>query len=339
MSMSYHTRRNIRRLLVTLLTLLVVGILAAVCTVLWFQRYMVYTRDGAKLDFSLNMELQDGSVAQPPEELPNVDVYYNEGENLLTPVTTELTKIEGYHITAEMLMKKIDQVREAILQLPAGTTVMLDMKSEWGICYYESSIARISDDVDMKKLNMLLETMRMRGLYLVARIPAFKDYYYAKSHQSHGIYVTGKKYLYAESDRIYWLNPASEGALMYLVQLVSELKGLGFNEVVFHGFRFPDTTEIHFSGDRQQTLAEAAALLAKTCTTDKFAVSFEVTAPTLPLPEGRCRLYMSGVSAAQAAAIAAQTGIEDTAAKLVFVTDLRDTRFDPYSVMRQLKLG
>ena len=37
-----------------------------------------------------------------------------------------------------------------------------------------------------------------------------------------------------------------------------------------------------------------------------------------------------------AKAVAEQSTVEDTAVKLVFVTELLDTRFDPYSVLRPL---
>ena len=47
-------------------------------------------------------------------------------------------------------------------------------------------------------------------------------------------------------------------------------------------------------------------------------------------------LYLSGVSAADAATLAAQLGLADPEVRLVFLTDLMDTRFDAFGVMRPL---
>ena len=54
------------------------------------------------------------------------------------------------------------------------------------------------------------------------------------------------------------------------------------------------------------------------------------------MPEGRSRMYLTGMDAAQAASAAQNSGIADTAVKLVFLTELHDTRFNVYSVLRPL---
>ena len=46
--------------------------------------------------------------------------------------------------------------------------------------------------------------------------------------------------------------------------------------------------------------------------------------------------YSSFLRSTTAAAMAENSGVEDTAVKLVFITELHDTRFDVYSVLRPL---
>ena len=107
-------------------------------------------------------------------------------------------------------------------------------------------------------------------------------------------------------------------------------------EVVFDEFRFPDTDNLKFEGDRDQALADAAKTLVASCATDNFAVSF-VGESTFPLPQGRARLYVTSALAAEADAIAQQTGLENPSISLVFLTEIHDTRFDAYSVLRPLE--
>jgi len=134
----------------------------------------------------------------------------------------------------------------------------------------------------------------------------------------------------------YWLNPLAEGTVSYLVRTVAELRTLGFDEVVFSDFRFPDTQSIEFSGDRQEAINQAAADLVMNCTTETFAVSFLTNSLSLQLPEGRSRLYLTGVAAADAAALAQQVTAADPAAQVVFLADSHDTRYDAYSILRPI---
>ena len=133
----------------------------------------------------------------------------------------------------------------------------------------------------------------------------------------------------------YWFNPASTGTLNFLVQIVTELRTMGFDEVVFSDFRFPNTEKIKFTGDKTQALNEAAQTLVRSCATDSFAVSFVGTHFTLP--EGRCRIYLENVAATEISSVAASLALDNAAAQLVFLTDTLDTRYTAYSVLRPLE--
>ena len=183
----------------------------------------------------------------------------------------------------------------------------------------------------------LIRQLSDKGVYLIARLPAFRDYQYGLAHDEDGLFVESGRYLWADENYCYWLNPTRQGTLAYLVQIVTELRNLGFDEVVFDEFRFPDTNKIKFTKDKTEAITNAATMLVNTCTTDSFAVSFVGTTPTFPLPAGRSRLYLTNSSAADAATMAQQTGLEDPAVRLVFLTENHDTRFDAYSVLRPLE--
>jgi len=90
-----------------------------------------------------------------------------------------------------------------------------------------------------------------------------------------------------------------------------------------------------FNGDKTQALTTAASALVTTCATDRFAVSFTGSSG-FTLPEGRSRVYLENVDAANAADRAQQTGVADTDIRVVFITDMHDTRFDAFGVLRPL---
>ena len=51
MNIPYRTQRMLKRVGTVLMAVLVVGVAAWLCWVVWLQRYVVYTSDGAELDF------------------------------------------------------------------------------------------------------------------------------------------------------------------------------------------------------------------------------------------------------------------------------------------------
>lgn len=330
----YRTRQTIKRVaLAALAVLLIVAVLLTVWFV-WLKRYVIYTQDGAKLDFSLGA-FAPGQVAVEPEQKETVSIYYNEGDNAVD-TSTELTQMTGYYIEAEALKEDISAVMAQVQQLSAGTPVMVDVKTIYGSFYYSSNVCdqRVSA-VDTQQMDALIAQLNSKDVYAIARLPALRDYYYGLHHVPDGLPLPGG-YLWMDDDSCYWLDPTSEGTVTYLVQIVTELKNLGFDEVVFYDFRFPDTQSIVFEADRDEALKTTAETLVKTCANDRFAVSFVGSDAAFPLPEGRSRLYLEHAVAADAASIAAQTGLPDPQIRLVFLTENHDTRFDAYSVLRPL---
>lgn len=333
MSIPYRTQRVLKR--ISVIVLAAVVILGAVwaCWMLWVQRYIVYTPDeGAKLDFSLP-PMQSGEVAVEPEEL-EISIYLNQGENAIN-TSTELTQLSGYYVEQSAL-KDLATVKSQIQSLEAGTAVMIDMKNIYGDFYYSSNVGTYrSSQVNAEEMDAIVSYLKRSGLYTIARIPAFRDYNYGLNNVPFGISHSSGAYLYMDDDGCYWLDPGSEGALSYLSQIITELKELGFDEVVLYDFCFPQTEKIQVSGDQTELLTNAANVLMSACATNSFALSFEKT-QEFTMPEGRTRMYLSGLEASEAAAAAENSGVPDKTINLVFLTELYDTRFNEYSVMRPL---
>lgn len=334
MSIPYRTQRALKRFIVTVLILVVAAALIWLCWLLWLNRFVIYTENGAVLDFERSAAELSGEPAVPPAEGEPISIYYNEGDDAVQ-TTTELVQLAGYYIDTAALQGDIELIKKQIRTLPAGTPVMIEVKNSFGAFYYHTGVSEhITDTLDPAKVDELLTFLDKSGMYTIARLPALRDYAYGLNHTRDGLPTAGG-YLWADEDYRYWLNPGSEGTLTYLISIANELKSLGFDEVVFFEFEFPKTSAIVFNGDKAKTLADAAQTLVTTCATGGFTVSFEGSDGFTP-PIGRSRVYRENAEPIDAANIAAASGVDDTAVKLVFVTNLYDTRFNEYGVLRPL---
>ncbi len=345
MIIPYRTQQTLRRLGVMALALALIALAVLLCWFLWLQRYVVYTDEGARLDFDISLEFPEGEVACPPQEKPTVEMVY--GEDLITgnDRDTQLQQFSGYYIDIAAMKEGLDTVRQQLALLPEGSTVMVDMKNVKGEFYYKTSLGHTATDVDLQDLADLLEEIKKEGHYLIARVPAFQEYHYflddERGRVPYGLPRDGGNgSLWLDTQfGCYWLNPASDGAVSYLISIAFELRQQGFQEVVFADFRFPNTDMISFSADRTAALNQAAATLVNTCSSENFAVSFVREKVDITLPQGRTRLYLKGATALDVAALAGQTGFADPKIQLVFLTELNDTRFDEYSVLRPLHMA
>lgn len=335
MNISYRTRRNLQRFGVIALVILLVATAVWLCWFMWLERFVVYTRDrGAVLDMTMDPHVQEGEIALPPE-IDEISVYYNEGDNAIN-TSKELTQLIGYYADATALAD-MAAVESYTQNLPTGTPVMLDVKDAKGRFFYSSAVSgERSGSVDALAMDALIEKLDKKGMYLIARLPALRDYSFGLNHTENGLFVSSGAYLWADDDYCYWLDPTKQGTVTYLVEIVTELKNLGFDEVVFDEYRFPDTDNLKFSGDRLEALNSTAKTLVTTCATNSFALSFVSGTTGFVLPEGRCRMYVEDAVAAQVAGIAAASGVADPTIYLVFLTEVHDTRFDAYSVLRPI---
>lgn len=339
MSIPYRTQQNLKRLALILLLLLVVGAIACGLWFIWLQRFVIYTRqDGAVLDFSLSQDVSAGQTATPPGEDMQVEIYYNEGENKVN-LSTDLAQLNGFYVTGSALASDPAGVWEQISALPAGTAVMLDLKSIRGLFYYSTSTGRpTSDTADIPGVDALIGKLKNSSYYAIARVPALRDREYGLNNTNEGLPVSGG-YLWMDEEGCYWLNPARQAIVSYLTDIATELRELGFDEVVFDDYYFPDTDSIIFNGDKTETLEKTAQTLVTSCATDTFAVSF-VSDGTWQAPEGRSRVYREDVNdAIKLMELTNSLTMENPESRLVLITNNLDTRFEVYGVMRPIELA
>lgn len=338
MMIPYRTRRRLHRVAMIVLAVCIFCALGVLCWSAWVERYIVYTRDGVVFDFNLDYHIAEGVPAVPPSSKEDeVSIYFNEGENALE-LTTELTQLKGYYITTSDIATDAAGMVTAVKGLGSGTAVMIELKGGKGSYYYSSGMAGATmADIDLNAADELVRTITKGDYYAIARVSAFQDYYFGLNYVDEGLpYAGGTGYLWMDDEGCYWLKPSSTTVLNHLIALVEELKGLGFDEVVFTDFCFPNTEKVTYKEDKAEAIAKAMEVLISNCNTSSFCVSFSVTDYTLAVPEGRSRLYLEKISAQSVAQVASQVVITQPEIRLVFVADTNDTRFDEYGVLRAI---
>lgn len=337
MLFSYRFRRFCGKMLRLLLVLLVLAVLALACWLLWLQRYVIYTADGVRLDFSLSA-IAPGQIALPPQTTEKTEILYEKPkeDQKQDPATALLT---GYYVEEEELYSDIPGLLARLKKLPAGTPVLLDVKNYRGYFYYSTSVGSATfGKVDVAAMDELLQWLGNSELYSIARLPALADYVYGAENPAAGLPVSSGA-LYFDEQKRYWLDPTKEDTLTYLIQTARELRSLGFDEVVFSDLRIPEAEKIVFAGDRQQAVSDAAQAIVSACATENFLVSFVAERADFPLPTDRSRLYLMNVAAADVAEQVALLPEGFKPGRLVFFADNTDNRYNAYGVLRPLSLA
>lgn len=335
MIFSYKTRQFLRRFAVLLLAVVLLTAVALLLGGIWLRRFIVYTPQGAVLNMALPTAAE-GQLAVRPDAM-TVPIVYPDTEQP-PQVQPGQQRLVGYYITAEQMQEDLAGLRQQIAQLPADTAIMLDVKNFWGYFYYSTSLGTGSDNFILAEIDSFIAELTRSELYVIARLPAFRDYEYGLNNIPSGL-ATSKGYLWTDEKGCYWLDPTDDGTLTYLIQITKELRSLGFDEVVFQDFYVPESNKIVFDADRKEAVEAAAATLVTSCATDSFAVSFVGYRPDLILPEGNCRLYLADVAAVDVADVLAQVTTADQTLKVVFFATTNDTRYDVCGTLRPLELA
>ena len=343
MSMTYRTRRRLQRFGVTALIVLVVLLIAWFCSVIWLQRYVVYSADGAQVDFELGDAGFAGVVATPPQAQGGVSIFYNEGSDAIE-ISKDLSP-NGYYVDYTMLLKSMDTLEAAVDLIPSGTPVMIELKSGYGVFFYSTKIsgAKTSESlagaIGIDRVDAFIQKLKDKGCYMIAKVSAFQDYEYGNNNVTTGLYMTSRAGLWMDDQGCYWLDPASAGAQSWITSAVLELKNMGFHEVMLSNFRFPTSDAYIYTGDKTAALQNAMQNLLTSTASDSgtFTLSFGTNDPTLTLIDGaRSRIYFEGIDAANVQTTADQSTVADKQAQIVFLATTNDTRFDSYSVLRPL---
>ncbi len=307
---------------------------------IFMQRYVVYTSDGAHLDFSrstLDIPLREDNSSSKKQhnDLSNVEI---EIKNDQQSADAKLKQLSGVYVTIDMIRNEPALVMEKIKQLDNISAVMIDVKDTKGNFYYNTSIA------DTKKANTdtvdeLISYLTRNGFPMIARIPAFTDSYFAESHKDLALEMEDGS-LWEDEEGNYRLNPEKSTVISYQEQICKELSSLGFQEVVFDSFSFPASGSIVYTSNmtRAELIESAAREMENAFAGSNLTISFCTTDTAFPVDSAFGRIFIPDASGANVDRILSSLRgtVNNIATQVVFLSDSRDTRFDACGILRPL---
>jgi hypothetical protein len=95
-------------------------------------------------------------------------------------------------------------------------------------------------------MRVLAAMLKEQGIYLIARIVAFKDDLLAQAHPEWSV-RTADGHLFHDREHFAWIDPFRREAWDYLLDLGEEAAAMGFDEIQFDYVRFPDSRDAVFS--------------------------------------------------------------------------------------------
>ena len=124
----------------------------------------------------------------------------------------------------------------------------------------------------------------------------------------------------------------------YLTSIALELAGLGFDEVLFDNFYFPDSDRISWTGSvtKQETILDAADNLSANLLNQSIRLDLGTNDPEVAAYGARAFITTNNASQIEDDIAALSDVLPDTASQLVYLTDSRDTRFDACGALRPL---
>ena len=160
---------------------------------------------------------------------------------------------------------------------------------------------------------------------------------YALKHQSQALPLYNGA-LWTDEHDCYWLNPYSNDVQGYLTSIALELAGLGFDEVLFDNFYFPDSDRISWTGSvtKQEAILDAADNLSANLLNQSIRLDLGTNDPEVAAYGARAFITTNNASQIEDDIAALSDVLPDTASQLVYLTDSRDTRFDACGALRPL---
>ena len=332
MRISYRKRLLLRKILKLLGIVLAVAAVVVIGVLIYFERFVTYERGGSAAlhapettipasEETAHVPATAGSITLEIEQKPETEQTIGE--------------MGGYYITTTML-RQPEKLLALLREMEQPCAVMIEVKSVFGNYYYSSSVSGAQTaDVDIEAIDAMIDYLHRRGFYMIAVVPAFRDRTFALDNQSCGLPLSGGA-LWMDDLGCYWLDPANETVQSHLMQVARELYDLGFSEIAFSEFRFPDTDSIVYSADRAQALTDAAQALDDFFAGSKLTLSYVTDRDDFPAAACSGRLYISNVDGSKVERYAQLYGSAEKLKELIFLANSRDTRFEARTVLRPL---
>lgn len=123
---------------------------------------------------------------------------------------------------------------------------IIPLKDSSGYVYYSSALPLAVKSIAAKTVDAaaIAQAFMAEGVIPVASIAAFRDPIASYTDRSIGIHYTGSDYMWldapADAGGKPWLNPYHADAVNYIGDMVEELAGMGYEQVLLNQVQFPN---------------------------------------------------------------------------------------------------
>lgn len=150
-------------------------------------------------------------------------------------------KVKGIYVTGP---KAGSKGMDSLIQLVDDTelnAMVIDIKNDSGEITYKMDHELVKElgasKAYIKDITGLIQVLKQKNIYLIARIVAFKDPILAEKKPEYSIKNKDGS-IFRDKDGLAWVNPYDTHVWEYLVEIAKETATLGFDEIQFDYIRF-----------------------------------------------------------------------------------------------------
>ena len=157
--------------------------------------------------------------------------------------TEEPEPIHGIYVSAyvagtkNMMDEMIEHIDESSIN-----AVVIDVKNDEGNIVYDMDSELIdslgTENILVKDMHGLIETLHEHEIYVIARCVAFRDPFIDELKPD-WMLKTEAGEIYEDNKGFNWMDPRNEEAKAYLIEVALQCKAAGFDEVQYDYVRFP----------------------------------------------------------------------------------------------------
>jgi hypothetical protein len=250
----YSTQQRVKKVVAALVLVAVILVLAWIAApyVLDWGTHTWYTlvRDR---DLSATSQTQQ-TQTQPEDETQPTATPAATQTPTPTPTSTEepepgTTIVEGSwaSVSLSALSSEEDIAAQAQALAEQGVQyALVTLKDTSGYIYYPSTVSAAASSIAATVVDpeAIASAFHDAGITPVAWLAAFRDPVTPYTSRSMGIHYGGGEHLWLDAASVSaggkpWLNPYSDEAVQYIGDLIEEVHGFGFEQVVLGNVQFP----------------------------------------------------------------------------------------------------
>lgn len=153
----------------------------------------------------------------------------------------ERTRVKGIYVTGPMAgSSKMDSLIDLVDRTELNAMV-IDVKNDDGRVTYEMNTSMVGEVGSVRRyvkdMPALIQKCKEKGIYLIARIVAFKDPFLAETRTDLALHDREGN-LFRDRSGLAWVNPYRKEVWNYLLEIATDAALTGFDEIQFDYIRF-----------------------------------------------------------------------------------------------------